>query len=305
MTLGMMMSIQFIIGQLNNPLEQLIAFTRKYQDAKLSLERLNDIYSIEDEVDSTSKLIKNIPHASIKIDKLSFKYDKLSSINVLNNISLDIPQGKTTAIVGFSGSGKTTLLKMILGFYEPDKGCIKIGKHNIKEYDLREWRKNCGIVMQDGYIFSDTIAGNIAPGVDKVDINRLERATKIANIKDFINKLPMEYRTKIGSDGLGLSVGQKQRILIARAVYKDPDYILMDEATNSLDATNEAEIIENMNEFLLGRTAVVIAHRLSTIRNADNIIVLQNGSVAEQGCHEELIDKHSIYYTLVKNQLNV
>ena len=305
MTLGMMMAIQFIIGQLNNPLEQLIAFTRKYQDAKLSLERLNDIYSIEDEVDSTSKLIKNIPHASIKIDKLSFKYDKLSSINVLNNISLDIPQGKTTAIVGFSGSGKTTLLKMILGFYEPDKGCIKIGKHNIKEYDLREWRKNCGIVMQDGYIFSDTIAGNIAPGVDKVDINRLERATKIANIKDFVNKLPMEYRTKIGSDGLGLSVGQKQRILIARAVYKDPDYILMDEATNSLDATNEAEIIENMNEFLLGRTAIVIAHRLSTIRNADNIIVLQNGSVAEQGCHEELIDKHSIYYTLVKNQLNV
>ena len=194
---------------------------------------------------------------------------------------------------------------MILGFYKPDEGTIKIGNQDVLNYDLREWRMRCGVVMQDGFIFSDTIAGNIAPGVGVPDIFKLDNATQIANILDFIHSLPMGYQTKIGTDGLGLSVGQKQRILIARAVYKNPDYILMDEATNALDAENESEIICNMNNFLKGRTAVIIAHRLSTIRNADNIIVLCNGCVVEQGTHEELVSRNGIYHTLVKNQLNI
>lgn len=305
MTLGMMMAIQFIIGQLNNPVEQLISFVRKYQDAKLSLERLNDIYAINDEVIEKTSLIKSIPYETIRISNLCFKYDKLATFYTLNNITFDIPRGKTTAIVGLSGSGKTTLLKMILGFYKPDEGTIKIGNQDVLNYDLREWRMRCGVVMQDGFIFSDTIAGNIAPGVEVPDIFKLDNATQIANILDFIHSLPMGYQTKIGTDGLGLSVGQKQRILIARAVYKNPDYILMDEATNALDAENESEIICNMNNFLKGRTAVIIAHRLSTIRNADNIIVLCNGCVVEQGTHEELVSRNGIYHTLVKNQLNI
>lgn len=305
MTLGMMMAIQFIIGQLNNPVEQLISFVRKYQDAKLSLERLNDIYAINDEVIEKTSLIKSVPYETIRISNLCFKYDKLATNYTLNNITFDIPKGKTTAIVGLSGSGKTTLLKMILGFYKPDEGTIKIGDHDVLNYDLREWRMRCGVVMQDGFIFSDTIAGNIALGVDAPDQFKLDNASRIANILDLIHSLPMGYQTVIGTDGLGLSVGQKQRILIARAVYKNPDYILMDEATNALDTENESEIICNMNNFLKGRTAVIIAHRLSTIRNADNIIVLGNGSVVEQGTHEELVSRNSIYHMLVKNQLNI
>lgn len=305
MTLGMMMAIQFIIGQLNSPVEQLISFVRKYQDAKLSLERLNDIYAINDEITEKTSLIKYVPYESIQINNLCFKYDKLATRYTLNNITFDIPKGKTTAIVGLSGSGKTTLLKLILGFYKPDKGTIKIGNHDVLNYDLREWRMRCGVVMQDGFIFSDTIAGNIAPGVETPDEFRLNKAAQMARILDFINSLPMGYQTIIGTDGLGLSMGQKQRILIARAVYKNPDYILMDEATNALDTENESEIISNMNTFLKGRTAVIIAHRLSTIRNADNIIVLGDGSVVEQGTHEELVNKNGIYHTLVKNQLNI
>ena len=217
-----------------------------------------------------------------------------------------IPKGKCTAIVGLSGSGKTTLLKMILGFYEPDKGEIRIGDECLKKINMKEWRNKCGVVMQDGYIFSDTIASNIAPGnISDIDMNRVKEAAKIANINSFIETLPEGYQTKIGSEGKGLSMGQRQRILIARAVYKNPDYILLDEATNSLDANNEKEIMSSLNKFLNGKTSVIIAHRLSTVRNADNIIVLDNGSVAEEGRHDDLICKKGLYYSLVKNQLNV
>ncbi len=305
MTIGMMLAIQLIIGQLSNPIEQLISFVKKYQDAKFSTERLNDIYAINDEIVCTQQLICTIPHDTINISHLYFKYDKSCSTYTLNDVSIEIPKGKTTAIVGLSGSGKTTLLKMLLGFYKPEKGSICIGNTNLFDYNLDEWRKNCGVVMQDGFIFSDTIAGNIAPGVDVPDEKLLDKAADIANILDFVHSLPLGYRTKVGTDGLGLSMGQKQRILIARAVYKNPSYLFMDEATNSLDTANETEIVEKMNSFLVDKTAVIIAHRLSTIRNADNIVVIEQGSIIEQGTHDALIKKHGTYYSLVKNQLNI
>lgn len=304
-TLGMMLSIQYIIGQLNSPVDQLIGFVRKYQDAKLSLDRLQEIYIKDDERPVGKTLIADIKNADIKIEHLSFRYDKLNEKPTLDDISLTIPKGKTTAIVGLSGSGKTTLLKMILGFYVPDKGKVVLGSSDISNYDKREWRKHCGTVMQDGFIFSDTIARNIAPGEEHIDEDRMQEAADTANIRDFIEELPLGYNTKIGAEGHGLSMGQKQRILIARAVYKNPDFIFMDEATNSLDANNEHLIMEKLNRFMKGRTSIVIAHRLSTVRDADNIVVLQGGKICEQGTHEELISSQGVYYTLVKNQLNV
>lgn len=304
-TLGMMLSIQYIIGQLNSPVDQLIGFVRQYQDAKLSLDRLQEIYTKDDERPAGKTLITDIKNTDIKIEHLSFRYDKLNEKPTLDNISIVIPKGKTTAIVGLSGSGKTTLLKMILGFYDPDKGKVIIGNSDIANYDKREWRKHCGTVMQDGFIFSDTIARNIAPGEERIDEDRMREAAETANIRDFIEDLPLGYNTKIGAEGHGLSMGQKQRILIARAVYKNPEFIFMDEATNSLDANNEHLIMQKLNRFMQGRTAIVIAHRLSTVRDADNIVVLQEGLICEQGTHTDLINKQGIYYTLVKNQLNV
>jgi len=304
-TLGMMLSIQYIIGQLNSPIDQLIGFVRQYQDAKLSLDRLQEIYTKDDERPAGKTLITDIKNTDIKIEHLSFRYDKLNEKPTLDNISIVIPKGKTTAIVGLSGSGKTTLLKMILGFYDPDKGKVIIGNSDIANYDKREWRKHCGTVMQDGFIFSDTIARNIAPGEERIDEDRMREAAETANIRDFIEDLPLGYNTKIGAEGHGLSMGQKQRILIARAVYKNPEFIFMDEATNSLDANNEHLIMQKLNRFMQGRTAIVIAHRLSTVRDADNIVVLQEGLICEQGTHTDLINKQGIYYTLVKNQLNV
>lgn len=304
-TLGMMLSIQYIIGQLNSPVDQLIGFVRQYQDAKLSLDRLQEIYTKDDERPAGKTLITDIKNTDIKIEHLSFRYDKLNEKPTLDNISIVIPKGKTTAIVGLSGSGKTTLLKMILGFYDPDKGKVIIGNSDIANYDKREWRKHCGTVMQDGFIFSDTIARNIAPGEERIDEDRMREAAETANIRDFIEDLPLGYNTKVGAEGHGLSMGQKQRILIARAVYKNPEFIFMDEATNSLDANNEHLIMQKLNRFMQGRTAIVIAHRLSTVRNADNIVVLQDGHICEQGTHADLINKQGIYYSLVKNQLNV
>lgn len=306
MTLGMLIAIQFIVGQLNVPIEQFVSFLRKFQDAKLSVNRLNDIYQLPDEVPNDIDLISNINSDSISFSDVHFRYDKYSEEDVIKGVTFTIPKGKCTAIVGLSGSGKTTLLKMILGFYTPDRGCISIGNHPLNHYDISVWRKKCGVVMQDGYIFSDTIAANIAPGsTEDIDMGKVKFAAKIAHIDTMIELLPQGYQTKIGGEGKGLSMGQKQRILIARAIYKDPDYILLDEATNSLDANNEVAIMESLNTFLQDKTSIIIAHRLSTVKNADKIIVLDNGTIAEEGTHQNLLDKKGLYYTLVKNQLNI
>lgn len=304
-TLGMMVAIQYIIGQLNSPVEQLIVFFRKYQDAKLSLDRISDIYNKENEDADSSISVKDNRKQSIRLENVTFRYDKLNEKATLDHVNVTFESGKTTAIVGLSGSGKTTILKMVLGFYKPDEGKVIIGNTDLNNCNLRDWRKRCGIVMQDGFIFSDTIAANIAAGEENIDEERMVKAAKIANISEYIDELPMGYNTKIGAEGNGLSMGQKQRILIARAVYKNPDYIFMDEATNSLDANNEKEIMHRIDDFLKGKTAIVIAHRLSTVRNADKIIVVQDGKVAEEGNHEQLISLSGIYYQLVKNQLNI
>jgi ATP-binding cassette subfamily B protein len=306
MTLGMMMAVQYIIGQLNSPIEQLINFLNLTQDAKISLERLGEIHLRDDEEDLDGSRITDIqPNADLSVQNLNFRYEGPDSELVLNNVSVTIPAGKQTAIVGTSGSGKTTLVKLLLGFYPPTGGEIRLGGNNLDAFSLRRWREECGVVMQDGFIFSDTIARNIAPGVEFIDKSLLLNAAKVANIGDFISTLPLGYNTKIGSEGHGLSQGQKQRILIARAVYKNPMFIFFDEATNSLDANNEKVILENLQEFIKGRTAIVVAHRLSTVKNADQIIVIEKGQIVETGTHKELSEKKGAYYTLVKNQLEL
>lgn len=306
MTLGMMLAVQYIIGQLNSPIEQLISFFNAMQDAKISLERLSEIHLRDDEGKLEDNLVADIPSdADLNVENLSFRYEGPDSELVLNNVNIKIPVGKQTAIVGTSGSGKTTLVKLLLGFYPPSSGEILLGQNNIDTYSIRHWREECGVVMQDGFIFSDTIAHNIAPGVESIDKQQLIKAAKIANIYEFITSLPLGFNTKIGGEGHGLSQGQKQRILIARSVYKNPKYIFFDEATNSLDASNERMILENLQEFFKGRTAVVVAHRLSTVKNADQIIVLEKGNVVEVGTHKELTAKMGAYYTLVKNQLEL
>lgn len=306
MTLGMMLSVQYIIGQLNSPVNELIAFARDMQDARLSMDRLSEVRDKPDEEDPTRELLREIPEGKeIRLQNLNFKYDPLSEYPTLDDINLVIPPGKQTAIVGMSGSGKTTLVKLLLGFYPPASGDIFIGDTPLGSYSIREWRKRCGVVMQDGFIFSDSIAGNIAPGVEHIDKKRLRHAAEMANIHDFIEELPLAYNTKIGQEGHGLSQGQKQRILIARAVYKDPEFIFFDEATNALDANNERTIMNNLQTFFKGRTSVVVAHRLSTVRNAEQIIVIEQGRIAETGTHEALIALEGRYYKLVKNQLEL
>ncbi len=306
LTLGMMLSVQYIIGQLNAPLSNIVGFIRASQDAKISLERLAEVHEKQDEESSNQTLLLDIPPSKpIDLDNLSFRYEGAGSPFVLKKINLTIPSGKITAIVGMSGSGKTTLIKLLLGFYKPVSGDISYGGHSLSSISMSKWRERCGVVMQDGFLFSDTIARNIAPSSEEVDNEKLLKAVETAQIKEFIESLPLAYNTKIGQEGLGLSQGQKQRILIARAVYKDPEFIIFDEATNSLDAKNEREIMQNLDLFFKGKTVVVVAHRLSTVKNADNIVVLDKGMLIEQGTHKELVANANIYYELVKNQLYV
>ncbi len=348
MTLGTMLAIQYIIGQLNSPIEQMIGFLHSWQDAKISMDRLNEIHELEDEEPSDKSFIYELPYSftrsltggnqpfpafnsglmetnpenynykdftenlpketalpGITFKNLTFTYTGAGNSPVLKNINLFIPKGKTTAIVGVSGSGKTTLLKLLLKFYEPQRGEIKIGESPLSIISHKAWRKHCGVVMQDSFIFSDTIAKNIAIGTEKVDMQVLAHAINVANITDLIESLPLGYNTKIGAEGNGLSMGQRQRILIARAVYKNPEFVFLDEATNSLDANNESAILANLERFLKGKTVLVVAHRLSTVKNADQIVVLHQGEISERGTHQELINLRGEYYTLVKNQLEL
>ncbi|WP_255408921.1 peptidase domain-containing ABC transporter [Emticicia sp. TH156] len=306
MTLGGMMAMQYIMGQLNSPIEQLIQFIQHWQDAQISIERLNEIHEIDNEEPEEKTFVKYLPqNKDIQIKNLSFTYTGAGNEPVLKDISLSIPNGKVTAIVGTSGSGKTTLLKLLLKFYNPGKGEIKLGDTALNNISPRVWRSVCGTVLQDGFIFSDTIANNIAVSDETPDIPQLLHAVKVANIQSFIEELPLSYNTNIGAEGSGISQGQKQRLLIARAVYKNPDFIFLDEATNALDANNESVIMQNLNEFFKGRTVVVVAHRLSTVKNADQIVVLEKGEIVETGTHAELTQKHGKYFELVKNQLEL
>jgi ATP-binding cassette subfamily B protein len=306
LSLGEMLAIQYLIGQLNVPIEHLVQFVKSTQDASISLKRLNEVHEQPDEEPEGNYLQSNIDFdKNIIIDNLRFTYPGAGNHAVLNNINIDIPAGKVTAIVGMSGSGKTTLLKLLLKFHTPDSGSIKLGNYDLNNISHMALRTRCGVVMQDGFIFSDTIAANIALGYERVDLKRMEEAIRIANLEDLIAQLPLGINTKIGSEGNGISQGQKQRILIARAIYKDPGIILFDEATNALDAKNEKVIMENLDEFFKHRTVIVVAHRLSTVKNADQIIVIDKGMVAETGNHETLTRLKGHYYHLVKNQLEL
>lgn len=304
LSLGMMLAIQYIIGQLNAPLQQMVGFIRAAQDASISLERLSEIHSSSNEEAEDEQKITEVPFGDIRIENLSFKYTPISE-TVLDKINITIPRGKTTAIVGTSGSGKTTLIKLLLGFYNPTDGNIYIGNTDLHMIYQKIWRGQCGVVMQDGFVFSDTIANNVAESDDRTNTAKVIAACTTANIFDFVQSLPLGLRTVIGSKGNGLSQGQKQRLLIARAVYKDPEFIFFDEATNALDANNEKVIIENLEKFMVNRTAVIVAHRLSTVKYADQIIVLHKGKVVECGSHEELVSGEGDYYQLVKNQLEL
>ena len=305
-TLGGMLAIQYIVGQLNAPIEQFMTFIYSFQDMKISLERINEIHNERnedtDEYGGCRLLGKN---KGIVLKNVDFKYEVCANRMILDNVSIDIPEGKITAIVGASGSGKTTLIKLMLGYYKVLNGKISVAGKNLEEYNMKWWRSRCGVVMQDGYIFSESIARNIAVDDEEIDYDRLETASRIANIWSYIQSLPLKYGTKIGQEGTGLSQGQKQRILIARAVYKNPEYIFLDEATNSLDAENERVIVENLNKFYKGRTVVVVAHRLSTVKDSDQIIVLDGGHICETGDHKTLIANKGAYYNLIKNQLEL
>ena len=306
MTLGMMLAVQYIIGQLNSPVEQLMNFFYSLQDVKISLERINEIHQMDDEngKEGLKTSIEN-KDEGINIKNIMFKYDPHALHETIDDVNIHIPQGKVTAIVGASGSGKTTLIRLMLGYYPVLEGQINIGNTDINTINNKWWRRQCGVVMQDGVIFSESIARNIAVDDGNIDKERLLKAAEIACIKDYVMALPLKFNTKIGRDGVGLSQGQKQRILIARAVYKNPDYIFLDEATNSLDANNERSIVENLDKFYKGKTVVIVAHRLSTVKNADQIVVIDHGKVVEAGNHDSLTAKRGAYYNLVKNQLEL
>lgn len=316
LTLGSMLALQYIVGELNSPVDQLIGLMQNFQDAKISFERLSEIHSLPNEENSDTAAKASISdtyytplnekkYSSITLKNVDFFYPGAGNSLVLNKINLTIPEGKTTAIVGMSGSGKTSLLKLLIRFYEPSSGEILVGNSQLCSTSHSMWRLQCGVVMQEGYIFSDTIARNISIGTENIDFDLLFRAIKVANLQDFINSLPAGYNTKIGARGNGISQGQRQRILIARAVYKNPKYIFFDEATNALDANNEAEIVKQLDDFFVDRTVVVVAHRLSTVKHADQIIVLDKGSIVEMGTHDALVEKQGAYWKLVKNQLEL
>jgi len=306
MTLGMMLAVSYIIGQLNGPVEQMINFLHIAQDARISLERLGEIHEMKDEEPEDKGHMIIIPEKkNIEIKDLSFQYEGPHSRKVLNNLGLVIPENSVTAIVGVSGSGKTTLIKLMLGFYPPTEGEIKIGDSQLNSFSYQTWRQKCGVVMQEGFIFSDTIANNVTLGDERIDKERLVKAVNVANVRDFIESLPNGYNTRVGAHGHALSGGEKQRILIARAVYKNPEFLFIDEGTSSLDAENEKMIINNLKDFFREKTVVVVAHRLSTVRDADQIVVLDKGKIVEKGTHEELIAKAGHYLNLVKNQLEL
>ncbi len=306
MTLGMMLAVSYILGQLNSPIEQMINFMHVTQDAKISMERLGEIHKEEnEEKEDLGEMIIMPESKTLEIRNLSFQYEGPHSRKVLDGVNLEIPADSVTAIVGVSGSGKTTLIKLMLAFYPPVEGEIRVGDTTLQSLSQQIWRRRCGVVMQDGYIFADTIARNISLGEEYVDPDRLLEAVKMANIKEYIESLPVGYNTKLGTGGQSLSGGEKQRILIARAIYKQPEFLFIDEGTSSLDAENEKVIIDNLQDFFRGRTVVVVAHRLSTVKNADQIVVLDKGIIAEIGKHDELIAKKGKYYELVKNQLEL
>ena len=306
MTLGMMLAVQYIIGQLNAPIEQLMQFVYSLQDVKISLERINEIHEMENE-ENNPQALSAFPagECGLHLRHVDFKYDPHALQKTLDDVDFTIPEGRVTAIVGASGSGKTTIVKLLLGYYLVLSGEIDLGVENLDSFNKKWWRRQCGVVMQDGVIFSESIARNIAVDDGEIDQARMLEAARIACIDDFIRRLPLGYNTLIGQDGVGLSQGQKQRILIARAVYKHPRYIFLDEATNSLDANNERAIVKNLADFYRGRTVVIVAHRLSTVRHADQIVVIDRGRIVETGCHEELVAAQGAYYRLVKNQLEL
>jgi len=305
-TLGGMMAIQYIVGMVSGPVEALLNFMQSYQDAKISMERLNEIYETEEEENIQSDYLSKLPeHKDLEIKNLTFRYFGAGNEPIFNGLTMHFPAGKTTAIVGTSGSGKTTILKLLLRFYEYEEGEIFVGGKKLEHFDFSLWRDSCGAVLQDNYIYADTIERNIAVNDEFPNEKRLQNAITIANLDDFIAEQPFGLATKIGTAGKGLSQGQQQRLMIARAVYKEPQFIFLDEATNSLDANNEKVIIENLNIFFQNRTVVVVAHRLSTVKNADNIIVIEKGNIVEQGTHTELTRKKGKYFELVKNQLEL
>lgn len=305
MTLGMLVAIHYILGQLNVPLNHFTEFMRSYQESRMSLERMNEIHSKEDDERLDEKITILPELGDLIAENVTFQYEGPHSPPVLRNVNIRIPKGKITAIVGSSGSGKTSLLKLLLGFYQPTEGVVRVGDANLNSIYNRLWRQQCGVVLQDGYIFSDTIAKNIALGEEVIDTNRLLRAVKAANIQSFIESLPMGYNTPIGPSGTGLSQGQKQRLLIARTVYKNPSYVFLDEATTALDAYNEMLVMESLLEYFRGKTLILVAHRLSTVMHADHIIVLEAGEVVEKGTHHELMYNHGAYYQMVRNQIEL
>jgi ATP-binding cassette subfamily B protein len=306
LTLGAMLAIQYIIGQLQGPIENMINFVQSFQDAKISMERLNEVHQLENEEQSDINYLKHLPfNKSISFKNLSFIYPGSGNEPVLKNINLEIPEGKVTAVVGVSGSGKTTLIKLLLKYFDEYEGDILIGETNYKYISPSFWRKNTGAVLQDGYIFKDSIANNIGISDEAINYNKLIKSCKIANILTFIESLPNGFNTLLGTEGVGISQGQKQRLLIARAIYKNPEYIFLDESTNALDANNEKVIVENLQDYYKGKTVIIVAHRLSTVKNADKIVVLQKGTIVEEGSHDKLCSKKGIYYDLVKNQLEL